>query len=143
MTHPPDDTARPAAVACAQDRGENLGWSEPGPYGLPVEWEEVPAALTAEVVDELTACGWTGTHATEHSIVVPLDGRAFGLTDAAGRGEHLYVLWGVTRPEWSWGTAHPNAPAGGTLAVLLAPPDDPQRIATQIIRVLRTGRTLP
>ncbi|MFJ7592487.1 hypothetical protein ACIQZO_34980 [Streptomyces sp. NPDC097617] len=114
-----------------------------GAYGDPLRWNEVPAELTAAVVADLTACGWSAAHATEHSIVVPLERRAFGLPDAAARGEHLYAVWGGARPEWSWGTAHPDAPAGGTLAPLLAPPDQPAHISAQIIRVLRTGRTLP
>ncbi|MFE4796176.1 hypothetical protein ACFRFL_13930 [Streptomyces sp. NPDC056708] len=113
------------------------------PYGDPQQWREVPAALTAAVVSALTGYGWTGVHATEHSIVVPLDDRARGLSEPAASGEHLYVLWGGHRPEWSWGTAHPAAPAGGRLALLLAPPDDPPVITAQILRVLRTGRTLP
>ena len=114
-----------------------------GPYGDPLRWDEVPAALTAAVVAELTGCGWAGAHATEHSIVVPLERRACGLAEAVARGEHLYVLWGRPLPEWSWGTAHPNAPTGGRLAPLLAPADAPAHITAQIIRVLRTGRALP
>ncbi|KPI33347.1 hypothetical protein OV450_1435 [Actinobacteria bacterium OV450] len=113
------------------------------PYGDPLAWEEVPAPLTAAVVAVLASQGWTAAHATEHSIVVPLDDWALGLKHALGRGEHLYVLWGLPRPEWVWGTAHPNAPVGGHLAPLLAPPDDPAQIAAQILRVLATGRALP
>ncbi|WP_327421862.1 hypothetical protein OG763_15100 [Streptomyces sp. NBC_01230] len=113
------------------------------PYGDPLRWDEVPPALTAAVVAALTGYGWTGTHATEHTIVVPLDGHPRGLLEPAARGEHLYAVWGGSRPEWSWGTTHPNAPAGGRLTPLLAPPDDPQTITAQIIRVLRAGRTLP
>ncbi|WP_434593409.1 hypothetical protein [Streptomyces sp. A5-4] len=114
-----------------------------GSYGDPLRWDEVPASLTAAVVADLLGCGWSGVHSTEHGVVVPLDRRAFGLPDPAARGEHLYVLWGGHRPEWSWSTAHPDAPAGGTLALLLAPPDQPAYISAQIIRVLRTGRALP
>ncbi|MFF4292167.1 hypothetical protein ACFY0N_00755 [Streptomyces vinaceus] len=114
-----------------------------GPYGDPFQWTEVPAPLTAAVVAALTGHGWTGVHATEHSIVVPLDERACGLEPAAARGEHLYALWGLVLPQWSWGTAHPDAPAGGRLALLLAPPDDPDQITAQICRVLATGRALP
>jgi hypothetical protein len=114
-----------------------------GPYGDPQEWNEVPLPLTSTVVAALQSHGFTESHATEHSIIVPLDDHARGLPEPARRGEHLYVLWGGTRPEWSWGTAHPNAPAGGHIALLLAPPDDPQQITAQILRVLRTGRALP
>ncbi|MGW6391145.1 hypothetical protein ACWFR1_11710 [Streptomyces sp. NPDC055103] len=114
-----------------------------GPHGDPQLWDEVPASLTAAVVAELTHCGWRGTHATEHSIVVPLEPRDFGLPDAVARGEHLYVVWGGDRPEWSWATAHPHAPVGGQQALLLAPADDTAHITAQIIRVLRTGRALP
>jgi hypothetical protein len=131
---------------CDQDRGESpFGWTEPPPrpYGDPRDWADVPAALTAAVVAELAAHGLHGAHATEHSIVVPLHEQAPGLPGPARRGEHLYALWAVDRPEWSWGTAHPNAPTGGHLAPLLAPPDEPGTIAAQILRVLRTGRTLP
>lgn len=113
------------------------------PYGDPMLWDEVPAALTVAIVAELTGHGLAGVHATEHSVVVPLDGQAPGLSGPADRGEHLYALWGSARPEWSWGTAHPNAPAGGLLWPLLSPPDDPVRITAQIRQVLRTGRALP
>ncbi|MFC7791325.1 hypothetical protein [Streptomyces cinereoruber] len=137
-------------AASPQDQGESpFGWSSPSPlpcsgiYGDPTTWHEVPPELTAETVAELTACGWTGARATEHSIVVPLDDRATGLPDQAARGDHLYVMWGWPRPEWAWGTAHPHAPAGGPLAPLLAPPDDPCQVAAQIVRVLTTGRALP
>ncbi|GAA2948709.1 hypothetical protein ACFPN0_14950 [Kitasatospora cinereorecta] len=114
-----------------------------GPYGDPLRWDEVPASITEAVVADLIACGWFGTHATEHTVVVPLEQHAFGLSEAVARGEHLYVLWGGARPEWSWCTAHPDAPAAGKLAPLLAPPDQPAHITAQILRVLRTGRTLP
>ncbi|RPK58117.1 hypothetical protein EES44_24605 [Streptomyces sp. ADI96-15] len=113
------------------------------PYGDPLRWDEVPAQLTAAIVADLLTCGWSGTRATEHAVVVPLEPRAVGLAEAAGRGEHLYVLWGGARPEWSWCTAHPDAPAARKLAPLLAPPDQPAHISAQIIRVLSTGRTLP
>ncbi|MFD3608997.1 hypothetical protein ACFWXA_13150 [Streptomyces atroolivaceus] len=135
-----------AAVVCDQDRGESpFGWSSPvsGVYGDPQRWSEVPAPLTAAVVSTLGGYGWPEAHATEHSVVVPLDHRARGLTAPAARGEHLYVVWGGARPEWSWATAHPNAPAGGQQALLLAPADDPDHITAQILRVLRTGRALP
>lgn len=128
---PHDDLAENLAVVCPEDRGN------------PFAWDEVPAPLTAAVVSALAECGWPGAHATEHSVVVPLDDRAVGLAAPAGRGEYLYVLWGGTRPEWSWSTAHPDAPAGGKQALLLAPADDPARITAQILRVLRTGRALP
>ncbi|MFC9604596.1 hypothetical protein ACFTTN_14195 [Streptomyces niveus] len=114
-----------------------------GPHGDPLRWDEVPASLTAAVVAELIACGWSGSHATEHSVVVPLERGALGLAEAVARGEHLYVLWGGPRPEWSWCTAHPNAPTAGKIAPLLAAPDQPTHISAQIIRVLRTGRALP
>ncbi|MET9321930.1 hypothetical protein ABZX75_17310 [Streptomyces sp. NPDC003038] len=113
------------------------------PYGEPLLWDEVPTALTAAIVAALTGAGLAGVHATEHSVVVPLDDHAPGLPGPAAKGEHLYVLWGAALPEWSWGTAHPNAPVGGPLSPLLAPADDPAHIAAQILRVLRTGRALP
>ncbi|WP_381792880.1 hypothetical protein [Streptomyces niveus] len=112
-------------------------------YGDPARWKGVPAPLTAAVVSRLAGHGWTGTRATEHGVVVPLDGRAPGLTQAVARGEHLYVVWGGARPEWSWSTAHPNAPTGGRLALLLSAPDDPADITAQVLRVLCAGRTLP
>ncbi|MFF4388538.1 hypothetical protein ACFY0G_17425 [Streptomyces sp. NPDC001552] len=119
-----------------------------GPYGDPRTWTEVPTALSADVVDALTGHGWAGVYATEHAIGVPLDGHAPGLPAASERGEHLYAIWGVfwagpPRAEWSWATAHPEAPRGGTLAPLLARPDAPDEITAQILRVLATGRTLP
>ncbi|MEU6929012.1 hypothetical protein AB0A05_07590 [Streptomyces sp. NPDC046374] len=114
------------------------------PYGDPLSWEEVPPDLTAAVVEELTRCGWTDVHASEHSITVPLNERAWGLVGPAAEGEHLYVLWGGPRwPAWSWCTAHPNAPTGGALLPLYASHDDPKQIAALTIRVLRTGRALP
>ncbi|MFJ6014516.1 hypothetical protein [Streptomyces sp. NPDC092952] len=114
-----------------------------GPYGDPLRWDKVPASLTAAVVADLTSYGWPAAHATEHTIVVPLEQRAVGLADAVARGEHLYVVWGGARPEWSWQTAHPHALTSGPVAPLLAPPDQPAHISAQILRVLRTGRTLP
>ncbi|WP_371799102.1 hypothetical protein OG963_14875 [Streptomyces sp. NBC_01707] len=106
------------------------------PYGDPRRWDEA-------VVSALTGYGWTGTHATEHTIVVPLDDHPRGLPEPAARGEHLYAVGAAPGPNGPGGTAHPNAPAGGRLTPLLAPLDDPQTITAQIIRVLRTGRTLP
>ncbi|MEU1815192.1 hypothetical protein ABZ543_08335 [Streptomyces roseifaciens] len=113
------------------------------PYGDPGSWEEVPPVIVRAVTVALTSCGWSGARATEHTIIVPLDDRARGLPGAAHAGEHLYVVWGGAAAEWSWGTAHPDAPAGGPLTPLLAPPDDPVVITAQILRVLRTGRALP
>ncbi|GGZ23738.1 hypothetical protein GCM10010387_16200 [Streptomyces inusitatus] len=137
MDHPPDGVPALVAIVSPLDRDEEpFGWSDP-------RRNEVPPEITSTVLGLLDAEGVTGAHATEHSIIVPLDGQAPGLPGPAAAGEHLYVLWGVHRPEWSWGTAHPNAPAGGHLALLLAPPDRPGLIADQIIRVLATGRTLP
>ncbi|MFD6935282.1 hypothetical protein ACFWAP_03870 [Streptomyces goshikiensis] len=147
-----DHLAQLLAAVCEQDRADSpFGRSEPAqavpvpghPYGDPLRWAKVPAPLTAAVVAALTGHGWTGVHATAHSIVVALDDRACGLETAAARGEHLYVMWGVPRPEWSWGTSRPDASAGGRLALLLAPPDDPGEITLQILRVLATGRALP
>ncbi|WP_228976711.1 hypothetical protein [Streptomyces sp. DH12] len=142
-----EHNARLVAPVCPQDREDSpFGWSSlpcSGVYGDPATWREVPPALTAEIVAVLADAGWTDAHATEHAVVVPLDERAEGLPGPAARGEHLYVVWGGARPEWSWSTAHPNAPAGGRAGVLLAPPDDPHQITAQVLRLLRTGRTLP
>ncbi|MEU2487105.1 hypothetical protein ABZ593_21160 [Streptomyces sp. NPDC012617] len=145
------------SVVCDEDWGESpFGWSEPelprrpagqvaatGPYGDPRLWEEVPEAITSAVVADLHSCGWTAAYATSHTVVVPLEPRACGLPDAVALGEHLYAVWGGLRPEWTWQTVHPNAPTGGTVAPLLTPPDQPAHITAQILRVLRTGRTLP
>ncbi|MEU6628382.1 hypothetical protein ABZ905_08820 [Streptomyces parvus] len=104
---------------------------------------DVPDTLTRAVVVALGGYGWTAQTATNR-IVVPLDDRARGLREPAARGEDLYVLWTGLRPEWHWGTAHPNAPAGGRTAQLLAyPADDPATVTAQILRILRTGRALP
>jgi hypothetical protein len=127
------DLTADLAVVCEQDRG-----------GSPFGWDDVPHLLAADVVEVLHTAGYLDAHATEHTIVVPLTGAATGLPGAHDRGEHLYAVWGDARPEWSWCTAHPNAPTAGAMAPLLVSPhDDPQNLAAQILRVLRTGRTLP
>ncbi|WNI20345.1 hypothetical protein [Actinacidiphila sp. ITFR-21] len=143
------DLGRFLAPVCAQDRDEDpFSWSEAsgvaGPrYGDPRRWQSPPPALTAAVACAVAAGGWPLARPTEHGIVVPLDDRAVGLTAPAGRGEHLHVLWNCALPEWSWGTGPPDAPTSGHCDPLLTPPDHEPTITAQILRVLRTGRTLP
>lgn len=110
----------------------------------PPAWEDIPPEVAGTVLSALHAAGYPDARATEHAIVVPLTGRCVGLAGAHERGEHLYAVWGGARPEWSWCTAHPNAPTAGAMAPLLVTPhDDAQTLACQILRVLATGRALP
>ncbi|MFD3844763.1 hypothetical protein ACFWVB_02585 [Streptomyces microflavus] len=114
------------------------------PYGDPLAWQHAPPSLTGAVALLLGGYGWDASTTPDGVIVIPLDDRARGLTGPVARGEDLQVLWAGARPEWHWGTAHPHAVTGGHLAQLLAHPvDGPATITAQILRVLRTGRTLP
>ncbi|WTW95452.1 hypothetical protein OG216_19615 [Streptomycetaceae bacterium NBC_01309] len=112
-------------------------------YGDWLMWDAVPPELMAKILACLAHEGWGSVRVSSRSITVRLDDRATGLSGAAVGDEHLYILWGATRPEWLWRTAHPGHPHRGCLAPLVAPADDPDQIAAQIIRVLRTGRSLP